>query len=419
MGAKTLPDRTVLQARRDRTLRAELMEERDVQYALKKVDELSSGYGFVSRRSLLTGALRLTRGMAPEVADSLAHCREVLGFTTPVEVYVRPEPVFNAGAIRNPGGGPHIIVISSRLLEVFTPEELRFVIGHEMGHMAFDHFGIPMPATAAVEDMAGQMVTRFNALRLYLWCRSAEITADRVGLVCAGDPVAAASGFFKLASGLSSPRIVTDLEAYATQVESLASAPEARSKPRHDDDTLDCFSTHPYSPLRVRAVVAFSKSRTYRSITGQGEDGYSDDEVEAIVERDLSLMEPGYLEEKNDESQLMRRMLYCAGISVAAANGTIEDSELRALKTLLGPDDTWGPPNAEAARAELEQKFDAANQVPFARRAQLVQHLTIVAAADGSVDQWELGEMGRIAWRLGVDPSVIEQTLQAAAHPMD
>ncbi|MBK6917608.1 MAG: M48 family metalloprotease [Deltaproteobacteria bacterium] len=419
MGTKTLPDRTILQARRDRTLRAELMEERDIQYALKKIEELSSGYGFVSRRQLLTGALRLTRGMAPEVADSLAHCRELLGFSAPVEVYVRPEPVFNAGAIRNPGGGPHIIVISSRLLEVFTPEELRFVIGHEMGHMAFDHFGIPMPATAAVEDMAGQMVSRYNALRLYLWCRSAEITADRVGLVCAGDPVAAASGFFKLASGLSSPRVQTDLEAYATQVESLASAPEARSKPRHDDDTLDCFSTHPYSPLRVRAVVAFSKSRTYRSLTGQGDDGYSDDEVEAIVERDLSLMEPGYLEEKNEESTLMRRMLYCAGVSVAAANGTIEDSELKALRTLLGTDDTWGPVNAEAARAELEQKFDAANQVPFARRAQLVQHLTIVAAADGSVDQWELGEMGRIAWRLGVDPSVIEQTLQASAHPMD
>jgi uncharacterized tellurite resistance protein B-like protein len=419
MGARTLPDKTILQSRRDRELRATLTAERDVQYALKKIEELSSGYGFIARRSLLTGSLRLTRTMAPEVADSLAVCREILGFATPVEVYVRPEPVFNASAIRSPGGGPHIIVLSSRLLEVFTPEELRFVIGHEMGHMAFDHFGVPMPATASVEDMAGQMVTRANALRLYWWCRSAEITADRVGLVCAGDPVAAANGFFKLASGMSSPRIQADLEAYATQVESLASAPEARSKPRNDDDTLDCFCTHPYSPLRVRAVVAFSKSRTYRELTGQGSDGLSDDEVEAIVDRDLSLMDPGYLEEKNDESSLMRRMLYCAGVSVAAANGTVEESEMRALRTLLGSDETWGPANPEAARAELEQKWNAALQVPFARRAQLVQHLTIIAAADGTVDQWELGEMGRIAWHLQVDPSVIEHTLAGAAHPMD
>lgn len=419
MGARTLPDRTILQARRDRELRSQLSAERDVQFALKKIDELSSGYGFIARRQLLTGALRLTRAMAPEVADSLAHCRDVLGFDHPVEVYVRPEPVFNAAAIRNNGGGPHIIVISSRLLEVFTPDELRFVIGHEMGHMAFDHFGIPMPATAAVEDMAGTMVSRANGLRLYLWCRSAEITADRAGLVCGGSPTAAASGFFKLASGLSSPRVLADLEAYATQVESLASAPEARSKPRNDDDTLDCFSTHPYSPLRVRAVVAFSKSRTYRSITGQGEDGLSDEDVEAIVERDLAMMDPGYLEQKSDESSLMRRMLYCGGLSVAAANGTVEESELKALRALLGADEMWGPVNVEAARAELELKFDAALQLPLYHRAQLVQHLTIVAAADGNVDQHELGEMGRIAWRLQVDPQVIEQTLSGAAHPMD
>lgn len=417
--AYTLPDPSILQCRRDKQLRAELVAERDVQFALKKVEELSSGWGFATRRSLLTGALRLTRNMAPEVADSLAHCRQVLGFTHPVEVYVRPEPVFNAAAIRNPGGGPHIIVISSRLLEVFTPEELRFVIGHELGHMTFDHFGIPMPGTAAVEDMAGTICSRHNALKLYLWCRSAEISADRVGLVCGGDPAAAASGFFKLASGLSSPRITADLDAYATQVASLASAPEARSKPRNDDDTLDCFSTHPYSPLRVRAVVAFSKSRTYRWLTGQGQDGLSDEDVDAIVERDLELMDPGYLEEKNEESKLMRRLLYCAGVSVAAANGKIEDSEVKALRTLLGTDETYGPINVEAARKELEEKIDQAGGVSFPRRAQLVGHLTIVAAADGHVDAHELGEMGRIAHRLGVDPSVIEQTLQGSAHPMD
>ena len=417
--AGLLTDPTLLQARRDKELRGALAAERDVQFALKKIDELSSGWGFMARRSLLTGALRLTRSMAPEVADSLAHCRALLGYTHPVEVYIRPEPVFNAGAIKNPGGGPHIIVLSSRLLEVFTPEELRFVIGHELGHMVFDHFGIPMPGTAAVEDMAGQMVTRANALKLYLWCRSAEISADRVGLICGGDPKAAASGFFKLASGLSSPRVTADLEAYAMQVESLASAPEARAKPRNDDDTLDCFCTHPYSPVRVRAVVAFAKSATYRRLTGQGNDGLSDADVEAIVERDLDVMEPGYLEEKTDESTIMRRLLYCAGVSVAAANGTIEDSEIKALKTLLGADEMWGPINPEAARVELEQKLNEAGAVSFLRRVQLVQHLTIIAAADGHVDGHEWQEMTRIAMRLGVDPQVIDQTLRGSAHPMD
>ena len=76
-----------------------------------------------------------------------------------------------------------MIVLSSRLLEAFSPEELRFVIGHELGHMVFDHFGIPMPHTAKVEDLAGPLVSRANALRLYVWCRSAEISGIGASLV--------------------------------------------------------------------------------------------------------------------------------------------------------------------------------------------------------------------------------------------
>ena len=56
---------------------------------------------------------------------------------------------------------------------------------------------------------------------------------------------------------------------------------------------------------------------------------------------------------------------------------------------------------------------------PLARRAQLIQHLTIVAAADGKVTPEELAEMGRIAVRLQVGPTVIEQTLEASANPLD
>jgi uncharacterized tellurite resistance protein B-like protein len=407
-----------LRTRREKSLAAELASESDINYALKKVDERHGGYGYFGRRSLLTGALRLTRSMAPEIAETLAHCRDVLGYGRKVEVYVRADAEFQASAMRC-DGSPDIITLSSRVLEVFAPDELRFVIGHELGHLVFDHFRIPMPAVAKIEDMAGPMVTRRNALRLYLWARAAEHSADRAGLVCAGDPEAAARGFFKLASGLSSSRVNADLEAYARQVESLASAPEARQKPRDDDDTLDCFSTHPYSPLRVRAVVAYSRSNQYRSLTGFGPGDISLDDVEEVVERDLALMEPSYLEEKSDDAKSLKRLLYCAAVSVAAADGNVHEAEVKAVRRLVGQEEMWAGVDVEGARKELEERLAVALQQPLARRAQLVQHLTIVAAADGVVTPEELGEMGRIATRLEVGPTVIEQTLSASAHPLD
>jgi uncharacterized tellurite resistance protein B-like protein len=407
-----------LRTRREKSLSAELAAESDVNYALKKVDERHGGYGYFGRRSLLTGALRLTRSMAPEIAETLSHCRDVLGYERKVEVYVRADAEFQASAMRC-DGSPDIITVSSRVLEVFAPDELRFVIGHELGHLVFDHFRIPMPALAKIADMAGPMVTRRNALRLYLWARAAEHSADRAGLVCAGDPEAAARGFFKLASGLSSSRVSADLEAYARQIESLASAPEARQKPRDDDDTLDCFSTHPYSPLRVRAVVAYSRSDQYKSLSGFGPGDIKLEDVEEVVERDLALMEPSYLEEKSEDAKILKRLLYCAAVSVAASDGNVHEAEIKAVRRLVGQEEMWAGVDVVAARKELEEKLTAALTQPLARRAQLVQHLTIVAAADGVVTPEELGEMGRIATRLEVGPTVIEQTLSASAHPLD
>jgi uncharacterized tellurite resistance protein B-like protein len=413
-----MADPLKLQARKDRSLRESLSKDTGVTRAVEKIQQYSSGYGFGARRRLLTGALRLTRGMSPEIADALAACKEMIGFKHPIEMYVKPDPMLNAFCMKNPSG-PTIVVLSSRLLEVFTPPELRFVIGHELGHASFDHFGIPMPHAAMVEDLAGTIVSRPVSLQLYIWCRAAELSADRIGLVCAQDPEAAASGFFKLASGLSSTRVKTDLEAYSKQVDSLASTPEARKEPRDDDDTLDCFSTHPYSPLRVRAVVAFAKSKTYLDAIGKTGSGISDDDLEAVVDRDLDMMQPSYLEEKTVQSELMRKALFLGGLTIAASSGDVHKNEIAALTALLGADFTEKVPKTEDAKKELEVVLAKTKDVPLGTRAQLIQHLTIIAAADGVVDPNEVGEMHRIAQLIGVDAQVVEQTLAGAASPMD
>jgi uncharacterized tellurite resistance protein B-like protein len=409
-----------LQVRRDAELRKTLAADSGVKRALARIEERTSGFGFSGRRSLLTGALRLTRSMSPEVADAVADCKARIGYERPVEVYVKPDPMLNAFCMHN-AVGPAIVCLSSRLLEVFSPAELKFVIGHELGHAVFDHLGMAMPLLATIEDMGGTIVSRPVSLSLYLWCRAAELSADRIGMVCAGDPEAAASGFFKLASGLSSPRVKADLEAYSRQIDSLASTPEARSKPRDDDDTLDCFATHPYSPLRVRAVVAFARSRPYQEAIGRADGGapISKDDLEAIVERDLELMEPNYLEEKDPASVKMRRLLYSAGVSIAAADGDVTPAEVKALTVLLGADQVSGAIDVEKNRKDLEARIEEVKDLPLGSRAQLVQHLTIIAAADGQVSAAEAAEMHRIASRLGVDAHVVEQTLAGSSSPLD
>ncbi len=407
-----------VQARRDRSLRNELVADRGVKKALERFEHRASGYGFRHRRSLLAEAIRLNRRMAPAVADALADCREWLGVTAPIEVFLEPKPVYSAFVSKG-RSGPLVLGLSSRLLEEFSPAELRFVIGHELGHALFDHFGIPMPVTATIEDVGGTLVSRSVQLKLFVWCRAAEVSADRAGVLCAGDPEVAATAFFKMSSGLSRPVIKTDLEAFASQVESLASAPSAAHEVRDDDDTLDCFSTHPYTPVRVRALLAFGKSTAFAERLGRSGGELSLEQVEAIVERDLALMEPSYLEDRGDEAEKMRRALYCAGVTVAAAHDGVSDVEMRALRALLGAKQVGPVDDVAALRTELDGILAALAEASFARRAQLVQHLTVIAGVDGHVADEEYAEMQRIADVLAVPQQVIDQTLAGAAAPMD
>ena len=412
-------DPKTIQVRREKTLRQELGEDFGVKKAIQRIKDLRGGKGYGYRRSLLSSALRLTRSMSPEIADTLNQCKEVIGYNSPVELYVTNEPVFNATCYREQGG-PTVLTIASRLLEAFTPAELRFVIGHELGHAALDHYALPMPITATLEEMGIPFVPRATALKLYAWCRSAELSADRIGLICAQDAEAAASGFFKLASGMSSARVKPDLATFAKQVESLATAPEAREKIRDDDVYLDCFTTHPYSPVRVRACWAFSRTSEYLKSLGKPTDGaMSLDDVEKIIDDDMALMEPTYLQEKGDKSDILRRLLFTAGIAVANAYGGIEPTELEALTKLLGPDHQDAPKDAAKVVADLDARIKDALEVPLVSRAQLVQHLTIVAAADGKVQDEELAIMEKVAAGLGVDSYVIHQTIRGAMHPID
>jgi uncharacterized tellurite resistance protein B-like protein len=106
-------------------------------------------------------------------------------------------------------------------------------------------------------------------------------------------------------------------------------------------------------------------------------------------------------------------------MKVAAADGTVDDREKRALLALLGADALWGNPDLKALGVELEEKLETVKDVPLFRRIQVVQHLTIIAGADGVIDEREVDVMSQVAVRLGVPPSIIDETLRAAAAPLD
>jgi uncharacterized tellurite resistance protein B-like protein len=97
----------------------------------------------------------------------------------------------------------------------------------------------------------------------------------------------------------------------------------------------------------------------------------------------------------------------------------VSKSELEALGKLLGSDHADVPTNVDRAIEDLDGRIKEALETPLESRAQLVQHLTIVANADGKIQEEELVVMESIAAKLGVDARVIHQTIHGAMHPID
>jgi Zn-dependent protease with chaperone function len=417
----------LVQCRRDRVLRASLVQDSTVKLAQKKLEEQTNGYGLWGRRRLLTGALRVQRGMVPRLERAFDECKRILGFTAPVELFVKADSSYGAFMMRSPTG-PLALGVTSRLVEAFSDAELRHVIGHELAHAVFDHNALPMPLTALIEDMAGAIVSRPRQLELFLWCRAAELSVDRAGLVCAGDVDAAISAFMKLSSGLDGALLGSlDAEAYIGQAASIASAPVARLKPRDDDDSIEAFSTHPYPPLRLKAMLLYAKSDAWFAIRGLPvpDNALKIDDVEDISERDLELMEASYLEEKGELPDLLRRVLFCAGFVTATLHqpGAVGEAALpekkrKALVALLGTETFWPAPQQATLLQELDEKLEQVREkTSRVWRQQLLQHLTVVAAADGYVAPAERAAMHELATRLDVHTDIVDHTLQSAAAP--
>ena len=388
----------------DRELEAHLRTDDAVRRA---IEQHSHEHGSTLRRDLLARALRLTSGIAPTVLALVERIRALLGVTVEVEAYVYPSADLNA-ACTNVEDGRVFLLLSSSLVDGFTEDELGFVIGHELGHHLFGHHAIPLPALLNGDAAQNPGL----AIELFAWQRAAEISSDRVGLVCTSGFAAAGQAMFKLTSGLTGSRLAIDLDAFLGQASELAAGPQVGGEANGTE--RDWFSSHPFSPLRVRALKLASDSVLCRS------DGYSLATLDDRTRDLLTVMEPSYAREKSEAGEALRRLFFAAGIAVAAASDGIDPAERSALERFLGKDGLPEQPNVAALLGVLDERArEVARLAPLFRRRQLVRDLCIVARADGRVDEAERALLDRVAQLVGVPSLAVDEALAHLGRPLD
>lgn len=395
-----------LRAQGERELAVRLRSEPVVKKAIEAAAEAPpSG----ARRQLLATALRLTPQIAPEVAEVIAGAAKALSLDASIESYVYPGPQFNAAAIK-PENGRMFVIFSSSLLEAFDANELRFVVGHELGHHVFDHHSIPTKILFHPESQIHPSL----ALQLFSWQRYAEVSCDRAGLVAAGGLEPAATALFKLASGLgTTTRVKIRVDQFLHQLGDLKA--EAQRLDKADSPVRsDWFSTHPFSPLRLRAAELFAGSELAGGAMTAAE-------LEAEVHELMTLMDPSYLTAPTDVAEAMRRLLFAGGLLIAAAGGEVEGLELEAVKELLGPGAIPSEINIEAIREALPRRIElVVAKVPRLRRMQVLRDLCLIARADGVVTEAEHAILEEISRGIEVDCALIDDFIdEQKGRPLD
>jgi len=353
---------------------------------------------------LLSSQLRLTAVLAPRLRSLLDEVCALLEFTEPIDLFVAPSADVNAFALHSLcEGTPHAVSLTSALVERMDDDELRFVLGHEVGHLYHQHYRAALlPWHAYGEDDEGD--SRMPPLlqrRLGSWERLAELSADRAGFLAAGCRLAAAvSAFFKMASGLGPEHLRFDIEAFLAQLEQI--------QKMQRKDVMAQYS-HPVTPVRVRALQLFHEAGAG---TATPEARAAADEAVAALAKlmDAEVSEP--------LPAAARDFLLSAGLLAACAGGAeISNDQYDLLVNLLLP--LSADPEAQLARVEsaehaetlLSEAIAWLSQNAGEERYTLFRQLAHMVAVDGVLSPPEEQFMHGIAERLGIPPKAARQAL--------
>ncbi|WP_185995537.1 M48 family metallopeptidase [Nocardioides campestrisoli] len=226
--------------------------------------------GLISERTvrlmLLGSSVRADERQFPVLHRLLHDVGVVLDADTIPELYVRAAPTFGAVAV---GMEKPVIVVDSGLVQLLDEEEMRFVLGHELGHVLSGHavyqtllqrlLGLT-GVFAAVPG--GSLGLRGIVAALMEWSRKAELSADRAGLLAAQNPAAATRVHMKLASG-------GDLE-HLDPTSFFAQAHEYTETEDLRDSVLKVFlveqQSHPFAVVRASELRRWTESGAYTEI---------------------------------------------------------------------------------------------------------------------------------------------------------
>ena len=279
-----------------------------VEEVLKKIR--MSGSDTYWRSNMEGHSLKVDKELLPDFYRLCHEVKAKLNFEEDVDFYITGDSTVNAFSVAaEEEGEPHIVNINSALFDLMTTDELKFVIGHELGHLINKDTALARLIRFVFPPEANVPVSLQYKIRLH--DQLAELVADRYGYIATENLDVCVTAFFKLASGL-------DLAKMNVSIEALIADNNRRLEYFLNDKGVSRAS-HPVNPIRVQALNLFATSK-------------SEEELKAGMDELISiLLKVG----TSELDEYTARFIASAGLIVANIDEGVNEDEInRVIESL-------------------------------------------------------------------------------------
>lgn len=249
--------------------------------AVKKIPLLPSVTEFFLRWSVIRQSMialcgsnfHITKVACPDLYRLCHDVFETLSISPYPDIYAEQSYYINAYTIGYQDNS--FTVLTTGAVDKLNDEELKFVIGHEAGHVKSGHvlyhlLSAYLGKAASLIPGVGPLTVSSMIVALRYWNRMSEFTADRAGLLACQNLDAAVSAIMKT-SGLPERFYASaSIEGFKQQAKEF----EHKYSGTADNafklmDIID--EDHPWTVLRAAELVKWAESGEYAKILSSSE----------------------------------------------------------------------------------------------------------------------------------------------------